>query len=233
MGIPDIRIAVHHHRCATDLPDGRGPTAGSAVFFGTNGGEKVFVSWYFARCLAGFFLGVVMCHWFRQLRNVSLHRSMMTMAEVATFGSILLLAAFSQGWSSWIHVLTPACVMVFAFDRGLVSDLLRSRPLRFLGVISYSIYMVHFIVPGLTRIVMNLLRDRGGIDLWLPGSSGSVYGRSPFESAVFMAIFLLITIAMSYLTYRWIEVPGRQWSRSLVDRLSRRKTRALVPVAGA
>ena len=194
------------------------PILAALFFFGTNGVEATIVFGFFARCLAGFFLGVIVCHIFKRLIEVVISRWIMTIAECTTFGAILLLAALSSEWSYLIHIFTAACVLAYAFDQGLISALLRLPAFQFLGKISYSIYMVHYFVPGLTRIAVNYTRDHLGVDLWLAGTSGGVYGRFTGESFIFVMIFLALTIALSYLTYRFIEVPGRDFSRCIVMR---------------
>ncbi|MES2632772.1 MAG: acyltransferase [Pseudomonadota bacterium] len=185
-----------------------------AVIFAlaNNGSDSEVAFWLFARCLAGFFIGVVACQAFRHIGHLKVPRALLTAAEVVAFGGLLAFVAWSTGWSMWIHALTAACVFVFAFDAGMISALLRTRLLQFLGVVSYSIYMVHQFVLTVAEILVNRLRDKAGIDLWLPGSNGSVYGRSMLESAASILFLLSATIALSYFTFRFIELPARQWA---------------------
>jgi peptidoglycan/LPS O-acetylase OafA/YrhL len=55
-------------------------------------------------------------------------------------------------------------------------------------------------------------------DLWrqmpLPGGgSATVFGRNDVEGTLFYVAALALTVAFSAFTYRWVETPGRDWSR--------------------
>jgi peptidoglycan/LPS O-acetylase OafA/YrhL len=84
-------------------------------------------------------------------------------------------------------LLCPAIILSLAFGNGPLARLLGLAPLHYLGQISYSVYLAHYCVL------------RGLNLLTIP--SPAVYG---------MAAFLL-TIALSTMTYRWIERPARGW----------------------
>jgi peptidoglycan/LPS O-acetylase OafA/YrhL len=84
-------------------------------------------------------------------------------------------------------LLCPALILSLAYERGPVARVLSFSPLHFLGRISYSIYLVHYCVLG-------------GLNLLPIGSSG-LYG----------AAALVLTLAISVATYRWIERPARHW----------------------
>ncbi len=84
-------------------------------------------------------------------------------------------------------LLCPILILALAQEHGPFARLLAWRPLHYLGQISYSIYLIHFCVLG----SLNLL----GIG-------------SP---ALYAAAALALTLAISSITYRWIERPARRW----------------------
>lgn len=88
--------------------------------------------------------------------------------------------------ASWILIYAALCVCPG------ISQVLTARPLVFLGKISFSIYLVHMIVLVLVQY-------------------GIVHRLFAFRTwSYFMALSLVtvpVTIALSCVTYRWIEEP--------------------------
>ena len=113
-----------------------------------------------------------------------------------------------------------AAVLIFAAEGGLVSRIFHSRPLKWLGTVSYSIYLTHFffvlILPPVVKRVLHA-------DLWTPmqlpgGQWTMVYGRNELEGTLFYVLVVALTLAASALTYRFVEVPGRDWTRRWLAR---------------
>ncbi len=97
-------------------------------------------------------------------------------------------------------------VAIAAEPVGMISKTVDSSPLRWLGRISYSIYMTHYMVlMFLSRCVARIqshfnLNDRNAIGL----------------AFVFLAIGLVLFI--SHLTYQWIEKPFQKEFRGLSEK---------------
>jgi len=89
-----------------------------------------------------------------------------------------------------------------------------NRLTRFMGKISYSVYLLHFYV--FLRIHPKLAGFKPAAELWL-----CFFGT------------LLITVPAAYLTWRWIEEPGIRLGRSIIAKLEGREIRgtSLVPPA--
>ena len=98
-------------------------------------------------------------------------------------------------------------VLVFAGDAGSLSALLQ-RPLpQLLGRLSYSIYLVHYVVA---LALMACL-------LWL-GWVQEIEGNATFVAPLWATetitlLYLLVVVLVSALTYRWIEQPGQRLFR--------------------
>ena len=111
-------------------------------------------------------------------------------------------------------------VLIFALEAGFVSRLFRWRLLKALGTLSYSIYLTHYLV---VLILPPLVKRIVGADLWTPmplpgGQYLMAFGRNELEGTLLYVLVLAATIALSACTYRWVETPGREWTRKWVSR---------------
>lgn len=86
----------------------------------------------------------------------------------------------------------------------LAAPLLTSRPMRFVGEISYGMYLLHMLAVNAVRHVVG---RRFGVAVFLPASG--------------------LTIAMAYASYRWYETPILRYR----ERLKRSKNLASAPLA--
>lgn len=195
------------------------PALLSIVIFRTHYGMDVTYDYGFARCVLGFSLGVVCCHVYK--RDSGKQRDMLayTAMEIAVVAAVgLLIFVLDYAWWPFTAPFVMWCaVLLFAREAGVISVLLRSRPLRLLGMLSYSIYMTHWIVSYPFYIGINHLNNHFDVNLWgiVQRSEGpiQVYGRTLVEGWLFSALFIATTVATSFLTFRFIERPGRAWSR--------------------
>lgn len=113
-------------------------------------------------------------------------------------------------------VLPPAFALLIVAtipDRGLVASLLCLRPVHLLGLWSYSIYLNHTVVIALVWA----LRVRAGD-----------WAANPWP---WFALSMTLTLAVSALTWRWIEVAGKK--RVVAALLGRRRDAARAAGAGA
>ena len=123
-------------------------------------------------------------------------------------------------------------VLVFAFETGTASAILRLRPLVFLGAVSYSIYMTHFFIVrrlfDAGRVLDKLWDIKSLTNLKIDGREVHAFGTQLWHGDLAFPVFLAIVIAVSYFTYRWIEKPGRDWVRDRVKVENRTATSQLV-----
>lgn len=176
------------------------------------------------RCVFGFALGVVCFrihsrwpHPAAQGRPALMSLvELLTVAAVVTFVS----AAGTSPWSFLAPFVFSVAVLVFAVEGGIVSRLFRAPVLKWLGKLSYSIYLTHYIfVLIMPSIIKRLVHQ----DLWTPmalpnGQYIQVFGRNNVEGTLLYAAVLAVTLAFSAFTYRWVETPGRDWTRRWVGR---------------
>ena len=113
-------------------------------------------------------------------------------------------------------------VLVFAFEAGTASALLRLRPLVFLGTISYSIYMTHVFIGERLFNAGSALAKLWHVDPFthreINGHDFYFLGTRLWHGDMVYLVYLAMVIAVSYFTYRWIERPAREWVRNRVQR---------------
>jgi peptidoglycan/LPS O-acetylase OafA/YrhL len=115
-------------------------------------------------------------------------------------------------------------VFVFAFESGKVSQMLATSFPLHLGLISYSIYLVHW--PILTAL-NGAARTLQGLLHWKlyglsPDGELRLLGSGPWEMDLLLIIFVAIVLACATLTYRYIEDPCRNFFNHLSSRLEQR-----------
>ena len=171
----------------------------------------------FVRGVFGFFLGSLVYYLYAALRarNLTLPGWLEWLAPV--------LLAFTVLFKHWqIPVVPPflfgALVLIFAAQSGPISVALKQRALTYLGEISYSIYLVHYVLVLVAFGAASALEAVSGVD--------AVTVRGQFNAAVInmpnawtgdlAAIgFLGLTIGVASVTYHWVENPGRRWFNTL------------------
>lgn len=179
----------------------------------------------FARCLAGFFTGVlVQAAW--RASKAHIVRPLIGLAEPAVLAIALAFVWLAgRGNLSFAAPLFFALmVYVFAFEAGPLSRLLRTRPFQMLGEWSYSIYMTALaialgfmglatVLERLTGTTMRVFRAMGDDTMRLVA-----YPWSGMDYLVTL-VYLAVVITVSALTYRFIEAPGRRWFNARADRI--------------
>lgn len=163
-----------------------------------------------ARGLAGFFIGVVCFRIVRAPKVVEWIRltptyyfSAMQLVAVATF---LVLLHFFKG-PGIILTVVPLVFLVVALhvDRGVISGALNTRPMQYLGKVSYSIYLIHmFILFMCDALFRRLFTSWDDMPLLL-------------GTLVSVAI-VGVVVALAEFSYRFIEQPGREYGRRLFRR---------------
>ena len=109
--------------------------------------------------------------------------------------------------------LATALIMIGSSAGGPVNHMLSSRTAVYVGTISYSLYLFHIFVPGLTTTVRFTVFD----------AVAAIHHAASFVFAILIAFMLATGV------YHVVEVPGRRMIRSAADRLL--GARVLRPVA--
>jgi peptidoglycan/LPS O-acetylase OafA/YrhL len=113
--------------------------------------------------------------------------------------ALLMLSQFGIGIrAEFLAVAVTALALYAVTARGALGRTLTSRPLQYLGRISYSLYLLHTIVGGR---VQNLGERLTGHDAAL--------------RLVWFVLALAASIVAADLLYRWVEAPSIGWAKSL------------------
>lgn len=172
------------------------------------------------RCLCGFSCGNLLNLLYRQLvaRNVA-------PPPLAEYLALAIIAAIFIQLSPHQYLLAPlgfsVAILIFAFERGLVSRILTTRIPLHLGLVSYSIYLMHMpvldVMNGLARTVQSKLH----LHLYVPGTDGqlllNVGGAWANDLATVFVVLLVIGVAS--FTYYAIENPGRIYFNAIGRRV--------------
>lgn len=166
------------------------------------------------RCLAGFLLGMLVCRY--SARVAGLSPGLVSAGQFLAVAAMLLFLAFPVN----DVLIIPPFILLIALtwtDAGWLSRFLSRRTFQFLGEISYSVYLTH--VPLFVLLFPLTL------------AFGARLGLDPLGArALFFAVGTTAVIAFSCCTYRFIEVPARNWhnrkweARRAAARLGQRAT---------
>ena len=170
------------------------------------------------RGLVGFGLGMGCWALWPRCAAVRLPLGLATGLEVALV-ALAVAAICGEAGTLLDDLAFATLVLVFGREQGLVSRLLLTAPLRWLGVLSYSLYMVHGLVFGRVFDVLSMVQARigahwvdahlGGLDLVLLPAA---------QALVLVVAMLALALACAWVAWRLVEWPARAYSRRLAGR---------------
>ncbi|NLF77363.1 MAG: acyltransferase [Chloroflexi bacterium] len=172
------------------------------------------------RCAYSFFAGAVICRVHERFGH--LLRLGPVLASVAELGVLVLAVVFMvRAESSVLSYAAPLVfslvVLVFAHEAGLLSKLLKRPFFLMLGRVSYSIYLLHFVLLVLLSMAYSPFE----------GVLQPIVNAVPYASDLATAGFVVLVVLLSMVTYRFIELPGQRFAAKIAN--SRRA--ALAPIA--
>lgn len=159
----------------------------------------------FVRCLLGFCLGVALHQVFHLRTVASWFERDVTFLATYLAGAVLLHVEVDD-----VVMIPVLGVMVLAgaHNRGWIMRVLETRPLRYLGDISYSIYLCQSLALMLIMVPFTVITGLLSGKPQLPGLGGLALW--------YLALYLLV-LSMASVTYRWVEVPARRWIHARFD----------------
>jgi len=180
------------------------------------------VKWSLSRvpwCLQGFFLGYLVC-WMWQRWPV---RSPLLGGAVeigCAAGCALALFVGIEGVPTlllwWVCV--AGVVFSIANESSVVSRVLAWRPLRWLGDISLSVYVMHFpVILVLGKVLQPLAGMPGGVAE--PGHAGAAV--PVWLACAGVALLLALVVAIGALAHYYIDAPCRDGSARFATRIRR------------
>jgi len=178
--------------------------------------------WGIVRCIYGFAAGVLAWNVYRKHGEKLRKWLSGNAAEWLAFGLVVLFV--SVAGATLLSIAAPylfaLVVLVFAFEAGTASAILRLKPLVLLGTLSYSIYMTHVFVAGRVFDAAGALHKLWHVEPFthrdINGHDFYFLGTRLWQGDVGYLVYLALIVATAYFTYRWIEKPGREWARNRV-----------------
>ena len=183
------------------------------------------------RALYGFGCGGLIWFLYERLKHIGglgdrrLANLIEAALTVACFAYVqFLLSQIGQKYYDYFLIASPllfsATVLVFAFERGFLSKILKSPVFATLGTLSYSIYMIHIFVSGKIFYGFgHLLERKIGLPLFTVTDGVEKLGTDPWIGDAICFFYFISVICASYVTYRVIEMPCRDRFRRRADRL--------------
>jgi peptidoglycan/LPS O-acetylase OafA/YrhL len=190
--------------------------AGLASLVLAGGSMKVFLGLGFFRGLYGFFLGMLVYRLYRAKDEQPIPQASLLEAG-AMAGAVLFVIFLGDDMLALAAPLIFAAVVyIFAFEDGIFSRLLKTRPLERLGRWSYSVYLNHYLLLLLLVTALRGLRRIFGVGL--PAAEPLSLGNLYLADLLCLA-YVALAIAISAGTFRWIEEPWRRRFNGWADRL--------------
>jgi peptidoglycan/LPS O-acetylase OafA/YrhL len=164
----------------------------------------------FIRCLAGFLTGMLLFEFYEAKAGYSILKN--SWSFIVFFTGILVAMHFGI-MDVIILAFFPFILLTAAYNTSGVKKFLDTRPLQRLGDWSFSIYMVH--VPLMMLYwIYSVKKDPGHFsDIMKLITSKPNYGLG----VVLCVITVTLTLLVASLTYKYVEVPARNYLNTLFD----------------
>lgn len=177
-----------------------------------------------------FFAGAITYRIYALSRNAVLGPILATVLETAVLGAIYwVMTDGEQPLTLELGLLFCLAILVFAHEAGVVSRLLRFRPLPALGTLWLSIYLTHVAVITTLATALTVAAKFGGHALLIDKpneATGSMVRYlstgSTLNDNLLMLFVVVAVMVLSLLTHRLIETPGirfgKHWKNGTLTR---------------
>ncbi|TYK64773.1 acyltransferase family protein [Colwellia echini] len=167
------------------------------------------------RGLSAFFGGAVIYVVYCKISHLKVPYILGGFIEVLLILLIILIVQSDLEYRSILAtILFIVTVLCFAFECGAVSKILKVNVFQYAGKLSYSIYLTHFVllmyISGILKVLSKLTNTE--MVLRINDSYFMNLGSVPVNT-FFAILIILITIYISNITYKYIELKGQKLNR--------------------
>lgn len=160
-----------------------------------------------SRCGLECVLGIITYKVYRR-GNYQKYFNLNLLAIIAITWIMLIMHNYWHHWRSlhdWL-ILPGFSLLILAVsvnNKGMISKFLNSQLMLYLGTISYSVYLVHWLIQEVIKIAWSY-------------ENNEIFGQgfSRWENFLALGVFLMITLLVASLTYKFVEVPMRNYLKS-------------------
>lgn len=149
------------------------------------------------RCLAGFFIGALICEFRDRVAALARGRAIQLTASAASL-SMVMFANDLPGSALFAPLVFATLIGSLLADRGPIANLLQTRPAQYLGKVSYALYLGH--------------------GVWFLQMLSATTGTGLNDRLIPYALFLFWTFGIAHLLHKYVEVPFRdrfnRWAQS-------------------
>ncbi|MEH2064606.1 MAG: acyltransferase [Nostoc sp.] len=162
-----------------------------------------------ARCGLECVLGIITYKVYRR-GNYQKYFNLNLLVIIATIWIVLIMHYYwhhSRNLHDWL-ILPAFSILILGVsinNNTVISKVLNSRLMLYFGTISYSVYMVHWFLQELLKL------------LWLYNFH-DVFGKkfTEYQALTSLGVFLMIVLLTASFTYRFVEVPMRNYLKSTI-----------------
>jgi peptidoglycan/LPS O-acetylase OafA/YrhL len=178
---------------------------------------------WWLRCICGYFSGCLSGAAYEKIAHRKIAGGWSAVALIAFLPFMML--PMSEATTELVFPLSVFVVLSLALaPESAASKLLHWRPLRWLGAISYSLYMCHAIVFWVIRQAVRVVLKAP--DITVDGKT--VAQVSPYMAAALYLVAVTGPLVLAWLSFRFIENPARKYTRKVVASWRERPSETIV-----
>jgi peptidoglycan/LPS O-acetylase OafA/YrhL len=162
------------------------------------------------RCTSGFFIGSLICIYRGNLSYLIKNTS-----NILIIILLIIFLSFKEyhKYDFIIYLLSGLLVISSLDENLLLKGLYKSKIITQLGILSYSIYMSHFLIIWIYNQYLRVVLKRSEKIIGLQ----SIPQLSIVETFLSIAVIIILIVITSSLSYKYIEKPARNNSRKYID----------------
>lgn len=172
-----------------------------------------FLYYWFPNQLPVFLLGILVFFIYKEgVLNKIKQKSLVSTSTLIAAPVVMFALAFIGNDFAQLHLIYAILFALIMMALEIQNNsLVVNKITTYLGEISFSIYLTHFLIIDVVRFGLRALN----IEVLLSSTSYFM---------VLLLVTTIITVAVSHLTYKYIETPGNKLGKVLINALEKRES---------